>query len=359
MPDRSVEPISAEPAADPAPSPAALIELRPQGLYCPAGDFYIDAWQPVPCNVVTHAHADHARPQMGEYHCATPCAPLLQWRLAESNLHAHDYGTAFDMGPVQVSLHPAGHILGSAQVRIEHQGEVWVFTGDFKRQPDPTCVPFELLACDTLITEATFAFPVYRWPPMREVVLQIEGWLRDCAARGETAVLYAYSLGKAQRLLAELAHVLTAPAIVHGALQRPIELYRAAGVALADTESVADYPTGHDFAGRLVLAPPSAAGSSWLRRFKHAQQAFASGWMQLRGNRRRRNYDRGFVISDHADWPALLRTIEETGARRVFATHGNSDTLVQLLRERGLDAQALHTQYGDEEDDAAAPAVEF
>ena len=339
-------------AALPSSGPAGLIELRPEGLYCPPGDFYIDAWLPVARNVVTHAHADHARPQMGQYHCASPCLPLLQWRLGEQQFHPHDYGQPFDFGPVGVSLHPAGHILGSAQVRIEHGGRVCGFTGDFKRQPDPTCAPFEPIACDTLITEATFAFPVYRWPPVREVVLQIDDWLRQCSERGETAVLYAYSLGKAQRLLAEMAPLLAAPAVLHGALLRPVQLYRAAGVALAETEAVADYPNGHDFAGRLVLAPPSAAGSAWLRRFRRAQQAFASGWMQLRGNRRRRNYDRGFVVSDHADWPALLRTVADSGAQRVFATHGNSEVLVQLLQERGLQAQALQTQYGDEDDEA-------
>ncbi|MCD7097390.1 ligase-associated DNA damage response exonuclease [Stenotrophomonas sp. MMGLT7] len=331
------------------PQDRDLVVLRPEGLYCPAGDFHIDPWQPVPRALITHGHGDHARTGMGEYHCSTPGLPILRWRLGEQRYHAHDYGEAFALGGARVSLHPAGHVLGSAQVRIEVDGEVWVVSGDYKRQADPTCAPFEVVRCDTFITESTFGLPVHRWPDTAAVAAEIVQWRRECGQRGEAAVLFCYALGKAQRLLAELLPLETQPALLHGAIAAGVEVYRQAGVAMLDTVPVAGQARGADFAGQLVLAPPSAAGSPWLRRFRHAQQGFASGWMRIRGNRRRRNYDRGFVISDHADWPGLLRTIAETGARRVIATHGDTHALVRLLREQGVAAESLGTEFGAEE----------
>jgi len=330
------------------PQASDLIQLRPEGLYCPAGDFHIDPWLPVPRAVITHGHGDHAREGMGEYHCTPGTAPILRWRLGEQNIVEHAHGEPFDMNGARASLHPAGHVLGSAQVRVEVDGEVWVASGDYKRQPDPTCAPFEVVPCDAFITEATFALPVYRWPDTRDVVAEIVQWRRTCEARGEAAVLFCYALGKAQRVLAELTAFDEPPPLLHGAIAAGVEVYRAAGIAMAATELVSEQGTRADHAGRLVLAPPSAAGSPWLRRFRRAQQGFASGWMRIRGNRRRRNYDRGFVISDHADWPDLLRTIEQTGARRVFATHGTTDALVRTLCEQGVDAKTLRTSFGDD-----------
>lgn len=325
------------------------IVLRPEGLYCPAGDFHIDPWRPVARAVITHGHGDHAREGMGEYHCSEGSLPILRWRLGDVRGIAHGYGDVFELGSARVSLHPAGHVLGSAQVRVEAGGQVWVVSGDYKRQSDPTCAAFEPVACDVFVTEATFALPVYRWPDTREVVREIVDWRRRCAERGEAAVLFCYALGKAQRLLAELREHDEPPALLHGAIAAGVEVYRGAGVAMLDTELVSNQPDRFDFSGRLVLAPPSAAGTPWMRRFRRVQRGFASGWMRIRGNRRRRNFDRGFVISDHADWPDLLRTIEDTGARRVIATHGNADALVRVLRERGLAAEALRTGYGNEE----------
>lgn len=321
---------------------SALLELRPEGLYCPAGDFHIDPVRPVPRAVLTHAHADHARPGSRRYWAAHQSAALLRQRLGSTiDLEPLDYGQAVHFGPVRVSLHPAGHILGSAQVRVEHEGAVWVVTGDFKREADPTCTPFEPLRCDTLICEATFALPVYRWPPLDQVIAEIRQWWRDCAARRRPALLFCYALGKAQRLLAELARAGDETVYLHGAMQPLVELYRQHGIRMLPTEPVAEQPRGHDYAGCLILAPPSAAGSPWMRRFHGASTAFASGWMQLRGNRRRRGHDRGFVLSDHADWPGLLRTIAESGARRVLATHGQTEVLVRHLREQGLEAAEL------------------
>jgi putative mRNA 3-end processing factor len=337
--------------AMPAPD---LVQLRPEGLYCPAGGFHIDPWRPVPRAVITHGHGDHARTGMGEYHGTRAGLPILQWRLGEQRYHAYEYGETFALGDAKVSLHSAGHVLGSAQVRIECGGETWVASGDYKRQPDPTCEPFEVVPCDTFITEATFGLPIYRWPDTAEVARDIVQWRDECAANGEAAVLFCYALGKAQRLLAELMHVTDQPALLHGAIAAGVQVYREAGIPLLATETVAEQArvTRADrdaFAGRLVLAPPSAHGSAWMRRFRRAQTGFASGWMRLRGNRRRRNYDRGFVVSDHADWPDLMRTIRATGAKRVIATHGNTDAIVRALNEDGIHTEVFRTDFGGED----------
>lgn len=326
-----------------------LIQLRPEGLYCPAGDFHIDPWRPVPRAVITHGHGDHARTGMGAYHTTRIGLPILEWRLGDQIYMAHEYGVPFRMGDATVSLHPAGHVLGSAQVRVEVDGEVWVASGDYKRQHDPTCDPFEVVRCDTFITEATFGLPIYRWPDTAEVARDIVIWRDRCAERGEAAILYCYALGKAQRVLAELAAHTDTPVLLHGAVANGVDVYRRAGVPMIDTLPVADTDKAADFAGKLVLAPPSAAGSAWIRRFRRAQQGFASGWMRLRGNRRRRNYDRGFVVSDHADWPDLMRTVRETGASRVIATHGNTDAIIRALNEDGIAAEAFRTDFGGEE----------
>ena len=329
--------------------PDDLIIARPEGLYCPHGDFHIDPWQPVRRAVITHGHGDHARIGSGEYHTTRAGLPILQWRLGAQNFHAYEYAEAFTLGAARVSLHSAGHVLGSAQVRVEVDGRVWVASGDYKRQSDPTCAPFEVVACDTFITEATFGLPVYRWPETAEVARDIVAWRDECAANGEAAILYCYALGKSQRLLAELARCTDVPAYVHGAIEAGVEVYRSAGIEMLETRRVADQAKGAEFAGQLILAPPSAAGSAWIRRVRRAQQGFASGWMRIRGNRRRRNYDRGFVVSDHADWPDLVRTIRDTGAARVIATHGNTDALVRTLVEQGIDAGAFRTDYGGDD----------
>lgn len=328
--------------------PGDLVVVSPDGLYCPLGDFHIDPWRPVARAVVTHGHGDHARPGMGEYHGSAAGLPILRWRLGDQRYFAYEYGAAFTLGRTRVSLHPAGHVLGSAQVRIEADGQVWVVSGDYKRQPDPTCAAFEPVACDVFVTEATFALPIYRWPDTAAEVAQIVRWRELCAERGQTAVLFCYALGKAQRLLAELLVLDSRPVWTHGAIEAGVRVYREAGVAMVETRPVAEsVEAGRSagereaFAGELVLAPPSALGSPWMRRFRDAQTGFASGWMRVRGNRRRRNVDRGFVISDHADWPALLDSIRASGAGRVLATHGRADALVRVLREDGIDAAAL------------------
>jgi len=321
-----------------------------EGLFCPAGNFHIDPWRPVAAAVITHAHADHARAGSEHYLAQHDSLPIMRHRLGEHRFTGLDYGERRRFGAVTISLHPAGHVLGSAQVRVEHDdGRVWVVTGDYKRDPDPTCAPFEVIPCDTLITEATFALPCYRWPPVERVGEQIWQWW--AAHPDRPCILFTYALGKAQRVLAALTAHTDRPVYVHGAMVAMTDIYRQAGVQMLPTIPVTEMPSNHDFGGELILAPPSAAGSSWMRRFRNASTGFASGWMRIRGNRRRRGYDHGFELSDHADWPALLRTIRECGARTVLTTHGRSDELVRYLREHeGIEAIELKTLYGGEDD---------
>jgi putative mRNA 3-end processing factor len=297
---------------------------------------------------------------MGQYHGTQASLPLLRWRLGEQDYRGYDYGEPFILGSARVSLHPSGHILGSAQVRIEAAGRVWVVSGDYKRDADPTCAEFEPLRCDGFVTEATFGLPVYRWRPVANEVMQLLEWWDQCRDEGSTALLFCYALGKAQRILAELAAVLpereraNRTVMLHGAILPAVEIYRNAGVAMLPAAALpsASAPrkisSDVSYSGALVLAPPSAAGSPWMRRFKQVSTAFASGWMRLRGNRKRRGFERGFVLSDHADWPALLRTIHGTGAKRILVTHGNGEALVRLLSEHGIDAAGLAVGYADE-----------
>lgn len=266
----------------------------------------------------------------------------MQERLGtESAITAHDYRSPFRIGDVKVSLHPSGHVLGAAQVRMEHEGRVVVVSGDYKRDPDPTCLPFEPVPCDVFVTESTFGLPVYRWPSMDGVIDEMLAWWDDCARRKIPAVLFCYALGKAQRILAELAKRTDRTVHLHGAMLRLVERYREAGVVMVPTEAVSESAQGRDFAGELIMAPPSAAGSPWMKRFGKASTGFASGWMRIRGARRRRGYDRGFVVSDHADWPGLVKSIEQSQASRIYVTHGDGEALIRYLRDQGRDAQSL------------------
>lgn len=326
-----------------------LITVTPRGLYCPLGDFYVDPWKGVEHAVVTHAHSDHARWGSKHYYASSKSRRMLEHRLRDIDLRSFEYGEVFVFGPVRVSLHPAGHILGSAQVRIEHEGEVWVVSGDYKRDADPTCAAFEVVPCDTLVTEATFALPVYRWADDREIAEDIWSWWSTNRSQGRSCVLGCYALGKAQRILAGLREFTDDPVFIHGAMVDMVQCYRDEGVELLPTPKASD-ASKQDLVGALCLAPPSAIGTSWTKRFSKLQTGFASGWMRIRGVKRRRGYDRGFVLSDHADWPGLLRTVRETGAGRVYATHGRTDVLVRYLREEmRVEAHALETLYGEEE----------
>jgi len=336
---------------------ADLVVQRPEGLYCPAGDFHIDPWRPVDRAVITHAHADHARRGHGHYLAAAPAEGVLRARLGDVTLQPLAYGEAVEHRGVRISLHPAGHVLGSAQVRIEHGGQVWVASGDYfvsgAGDDNRTCAPFEPVRCNCFITESTFGLPVYRWRPQREVFADIDRWWRDNAAQGRASVLLGYSFGKAQRILAGVDAGI-GPIVVHGAVEPLNEAYRAAGVALPATRLATEVDDQAVLQRALVVAPPSVLGSAWMKRFGDCADAFASGWMQLRGARRRQGVDRGFVLSDHADWPGLQRAIAATGATRVIVTHGYEAVMVRWLVEQGLEAGSFRTEYGSEDGEAPA-----
>ena len=324
------------------------------GLFCAAGNFHIDPWNAVPRALITHAHGDHARPGSAAYLCAAPGQPLLRRRFGpDATIETAPYGYRLTLGDVVVSFHPAGHVLGSAQIRIEPRtgtepGGVWVLGGDYKRAADPSCAPFEPIACDTFITEATFGLPIYRWDETSAVVQDILLWWEGNAAERKSSVLFCYTIGKAQRILAELARVTDRRAFVHGMMLPMIEAYQEQGVAMLAVESATDQPRGTSFAGELVLAPLMARGTPWMRRLGNHSDAFASGLMRVRGVRRQRAFDRGFVLSDHADWPALLQTIADSGSGQILTTHGHAEPLARYLREHGRSAGVIRTAWEGE-----------
>jgi len=333
-----------------------LVTSTERGLYCRAGDFYIDPWQPVERAIITHAHGDHARPGSARYLCAAPGRNVLRVRLGEDAvIDALPYGQTTVHNGVKVSLHPAGHVLGSAQVRLEHEGEIWVVTGDFKLDADPTCPLFEPLHCHALLTESTFGLPVYRWSPPADVFAEINEWWKTNRDAGKASILYGYSLGKSQRLLTGLDPEI-GPIYLHGAVDRMTAEYRGAGISLPPTQYVGAAPPKTKWAGAMIVAPPSAHKSAWSRKFAPASTAIASGWMRVRGARRRRAVDRGFVLSDHVDWPGLLSTVKASGAEQVWVTHGFIQPVVRLLREMGLDAHGMRTAYEGESDEPEADA---
>jgi putative mRNA 3-end processing factor len=330
-----------------------VLQLSESGLYCPAGDFHIDPWGPVDRAVITHSHADHARPGSKRYLTAQPGERLLQMRLGDAAaIEGTPYGETVVWNGVRISLHPAGHILGSAQVRLERGGEVWVVSGDYKVEPDPTCAPFEPLRCHTFVTESTFGLPIYRWRPQAEVFDQIHYWWRRNQERGKASLLLAYALGKAQRVLAGLDPSI-GPIYTHGAVEKVNTVYRAAGVALPET--IHAVTAGErDWSRALILAPPQANGTPWIRRFGPVSTGFVSGWMRIRGARRRRSLDRGFVLSDHADWPALLDAIHATGAKSVGVTHGYRHPLARWLEDHGTAALPVETRFEGEQDETGS-----
>ena len=332
-----------------------VLEETSQGLYCPDGDFFIDPWQPVPRALITHAHGDHARPGSAAYLCTPGTAALLRRRLgADTSIQTVAYGERITLGSGEISFHSAGHVLGSAQIRIEGSAGVWVAAGDYKRAADPTCAPFEPVRCDTFITESTFGLPIYRWDDTAAIMRDILGWWDGNREAQKCSVIFCYTLGKAQRLLAELARLTDRTVFVHGMMLGMIEAYREAGVDLPEVKPVIEKTEKTSrarkasFAGELVLAPLSARGTPWMRRLGAISDAFASGLMRVRGVRRQRAYDRGFVISDHADWPGLLHTIHETGASRVLATHGYAEPLARHLQSLGLESGTIRTAWEGE-----------
>ncbi|MDU8913790.1 ligase-associated DNA damage response exonuclease [Aestuariicoccus sp. MJ-SS9] len=332
-----------------------VLTFTDRGIYCPAGDFHIDPWRPVDRALITHGHADHARPGHRAYLCTDACAPVMRHRLGDIAIDTLRFGETRRIGDANVSFHPAGHIPGSAQIRVEVAGEVWVVSGDYKVTPDGLSEAFEPVPCHSFITECTFGLPVFKWDPQDQVARDLNAWWAGNAAHGRASILGAYSLGKAQRLMRMLDPG-TGPILTHGAVEATNAVLRAQGYALPDTVQVTPDTDAKAFPGALVIAPPAALGTPWARRFGPASTAFASGWMRLRGVRRRRATDRGFVISDHADFDGLMQAIRATGAENVFVTHGYTDIFARWLSDEGFNAQVVPTEFGgeDSEDEAAA-----
>jgi putative mRNA 3-end processing factor len=331
-----------------------VLTFTDRGIYCPAGDFHIDPWRPVPRAVITHAHSDHARPGMGAYLCTDIAAPVMRHRLGDITLQTLPYGQTKRIGDATISLHPAGHVPGSAQIRVEVAGEVWTVSGDYKTTDDTLSTPFEPVRSHTFISECTFGLPVFHWPSDATLRADILAWHATNAAEGRFSLLGAYNLGKAQRLLRLIGDA-TGPILTHGAVEGTTAVLRAQGLTLPPTIPVAEADL-KQHKGALVLTVPSALSGPWANRFGNASTAMASGWMALRGVRRRRGADRGFVISDHADWAGLNAAIRATGASRVFVTHGYTSSFRRWLSDQGYDAGIVATQYdGDEAPDPAEP----
>jgi putative mRNA 3-end processing factor len=331
-----------------------VLTFTDKGIYCAAGDFFIDPWRPVDRALITHGHADHARPGHGHYLATDIAAPVMRHRLGDIDLQTVTYGETLTLGAAKVSFHPAGHVPGSAQIRVEVAGEVWVASGDYKLEVDGLSDPFEPVRCHNFITESTFGLPVFHWRTQADIADEINRWWQDTVAEGKTPMLGAYALGKAQRLLRMLDPQI-GPILTHGAVENTNAVLRAQGIVLPDTTLVTAETRIRDHPGALVLATPSAFGSAWARKFGPVSTGFASGWMQLRGVRRRRAADRGFVISDHADWAGLMRAIHETGAENIYVTHGYTDIFTRWLNDQGWHAQVVPTEFtGETLDEAPA-----
>jgi putative mRNA 3-end processing factor len=332
-----------------------LIEFTDKGLYCRQGNFYIDPWRPVERAVITHAHSDHARWGNQYYLCHHYTKPLLQARLGNNNYESIGWNETVDMNGVKVSLHPAGHIIGSSQIRIEYKGEVWVASGDYKVENDNISTAFEPVKCNVFITESTFGLPIYKWKPQQEIYNNIKQWAQKNMADKVSSILIAYSLGKAQRILQPLSEV-TDTIYVHGAIANMQQALEHAGWNFPKVERITPETPKSKLTGSVIVAPPSADGTPWMKKFSPYSVGICSGWMQVRGSVRRRNADAGFALSDHADWNGLLTAIHATDAEKVYATHGFQSALSRYLNEHGIQAAEVTTEYGTDEDEGGAPA---
>ncbi|SIT06489.1 putative mRNA 3-end processing factor [Zobellia uliginosa] len=327
-----------------------LLEFTDKGIYCSAAKVYLDPWKAVDKAIISHGHADHSKWGHKQYITHHRNVPIISHRLGEINVAGKEWGETFSINNVKFSLHPAGHIIGSSQIRVEHKGEVWVFTGDYKTENDGISTPYDPIKCDTFITECTFGLPAFKWTPQQEVFENINQWWAENKSEGKTSILFGYSLGKAQRLLkyldTDIGKIYT-----HGAIENMTQVLRPL-VNFPETTLITKETKKEELLGNIVLAPPSAHGSTWIRKMVPYVTASASGWMTFRGARRRRAIDKGFVLSDHCDWQGLLSSIEATGAEKIICTHGYTEIFSRYLREQGYDARTEETQYGDEEDNA-------
>lgn len=330
---------------------SGLLSFTSNGIFCAEADVYIDPWRQVDKAIITHGHADHSRWGNKEYIAHHHSVPIMKSRLGNISIEGIDYNETFKINGVTFSLHPAGHIPGSSQVRVEHKGEIWVVSGDYKLTDDGFSAPFEPVKCHTFITECTFGLPVFRWKDQNEVLTEINNWWKGNKEKGITSILVAYSLGKAQRLLAGIDHAI-GKVYTHGAIENMNEVIRDMGLRLPPSIQITREISKEEFKGELIIAPPSAIGSPWIRKFHPYSVGIASGWMALRGTRRRRAADRGFVLSDHADWDGLNSAIKATGAEKIITTHGYTDIFTEWLRQKGYDAVIESTEFEGESIDS-------
>ncbi len=328
-----------------------LLHFTGKSIYCPTADIHIDPWQPVERAIITHAHSDHAVWGSKHYLAHKDSEAILRMRLGEDiSLQTVAYGESFQINGVNFSLHPAGHIIGSAQVRVEQNGQIWVASGDYKLQDDLVCTPFEAVKCHTFITESTFGLPVYKWHPQQEIMDDIKAWCLQNKLQGKNSILMGYALGKMQRLIKNL-QPFDQPVFAHGAIFNVNERLRASGVDLPYIPPVKDTDK-KEFKNALIFATGSVMNTSWLKRFEPYATGYCSGWMALRGAKNRKAIDRGFVLSDHADWNELNTAIQATGAEKVYVTHGYTDTFSQWLNEQGIESAEVKTMYGEEEEES-------
>ena len=328
----------------------SLLQFTGKSIYCSHADVHIDPWIPVDLAIITHAHSDHARPGSKHYLAHKDSEPVLRLRLgADISLQTVEYGEKFVINGVVFSLYPAGHIIGSAQVRVEYKGEVWVASGDYKLEDDKVCTPFEPVKCNVFITESTFGLPIYKWQPQQEIFSEIDNWFSQNRLEDKASILMGYSLGKMQRILKGI-QLPEGPIYAHGAIYTLNETLRQAGFDLPELTLVTKETDKKLFRGSLVLAPPSVDSSTWIKKFNPYSLGYCSGWMALRGAKNRRAVDQGFILSDHVDWPDLNTAVIESGAEKVYVTHGYTSIFSRWLNENGIEAGEVHTMYGNEEE---------
>ena len=325
-----------------------LLKFTEKGIYCKQAKVYIDPWKPVDYAIITHAHADHSRWGNKFYLSHHLSKPIIQHRLGQDiSIESMEYGERRTINGVGFSFHPAGHIIGSSQVRVEYKGEVWVASGDYKLENDGFCTPFEPVKCDVFITECTFGLPVFKWKPQEQVFAEMNTWWQKNKFEGKATILAGYSLGKAQRILQGLD-----PSIgkiyTHGAIEKTNEIIRNMGGKLNETIYVESEIKKKDFEGSLIIAPPRSLGTSWQKKFPAYEVGMASGWMNVRGTRRRQSLDRGFVLSDHADWDGLNSAIKATDCEKVIVTHGYTNIFSKWLNDKGIETQAESTEFEGE-----------
>lgn len=331
-----------------------ILNFTDKGIYCIPGKFYIDPWKPVDYALITHGHADHARWGMTKYLCHHLTVPILHIRIGKDiQVQGIGYNEPININGVKVSFHPAGHIIGSAQIRMEYKGKVVVVSGDYKLQNDGLSTVFEPVKCHEFVTESTFGLPIYKWASTEKLNESMQNWVLQNQEIGKTSVFVGYSLGKAQRILNAVNGI--APIYTHYSIAKLNQAYESAGIQLPNYETLDFRESVQHVNKGIVIVPPSLVDTAILKKIPNMVYAICSGWMQVRGARRWRSADAGFAVSDHADWDDLLKAVKETNAEKVYVTHGQTAVFAKYLNKNGIEAVELHTAFGNEDDDETTP----